>query len=133
MINGQYTQFDSGFSPALIDGMGFDSLRTQLDSGENNAATRAIISEADLITRYMCHSTASIAKLPRLLGHSPTRLQCDSPQTGWSARPGKRGVNGGVSRARESDVDHDVPHATALQIPNASGKLSSEFRKFQSL
>jgi hypothetical protein len=57
MINGQYAQFDSGFSPALIDGMEFDMLRSQLDSREQNAATSAIISEANLITQYLCHST----------------------------------------------------------------------------
>jgi Domain of unknown function (DUF929) len=57
MINGQYAQFDSGFSPALIDGMDFDTLRKQLDSGERTDATNAIMSEADLITRYLCHST----------------------------------------------------------------------------
>ena len=57
MINGQYVQFDSGYSPALIDGMDFDTLRGQLESGEQNDATNAINAEADLITRYLCHST----------------------------------------------------------------------------
>ena len=57
MINGQYVQFDSGFSPGLIDGMDFDTLRGQLDSGEHNDATNAVTAEADLITRYLCHST----------------------------------------------------------------------------
>jgi len=57
MINGQYAQFDSGFSPGLIDQMDFDTLRRQLDSGEVNDATNAIIGEADLITRYLCNST----------------------------------------------------------------------------
>ena len=57
MINGQYAQFDSGFSPGLIDQMDFDTLRGQLDSGEVNDATNAIIGEADLITRYLCNST----------------------------------------------------------------------------
>jgi hypothetical protein len=57
MINGQYVQFDSGFSPGLIDGMDFAALRGQLDSGEQSDATMAIIAEADLITRYLCNST----------------------------------------------------------------------------
>ena len=57
MLNGQYVQFDSGFSPGLIDGMDFDTLRNQLDAGEQNDATNAITAEADLITRYLCHST----------------------------------------------------------------------------
>jgi hypothetical protein len=57
MINGQYVQFDSGFSPALIDGMDFDTLRGQLESGEQNDATNAISAETELITRYLCHST----------------------------------------------------------------------------
>jgi hypothetical protein len=57
MINGQYVQFDSGFSPGLIDQMDFDTLRGQLASGELNDATNAIIAEADLITRYLCNST----------------------------------------------------------------------------
>jgi len=57
MINGQYVQQDSGFSPGLIDGMDFATLRAQLDAGEQNDATQAIVAEADLITRYLCHST----------------------------------------------------------------------------
>ena len=57
MLNGQYVQFDSGFSPALIDGLNFDTLRGQLDAGEQNQATAAITAEADLITKYLCHST----------------------------------------------------------------------------
>jgi hypothetical protein len=57
MLNGQYVQFDSGFSPALIDGLDFDILRGQLDAGEQNEATNAIRAEADLITTYLCHST----------------------------------------------------------------------------
>jgi hypothetical protein len=57
MINGQYVQFDSGFSPGLIDGLDFQTLRGQLESGEQNEATQAIIAEADLITRYLCNST----------------------------------------------------------------------------
>ena len=57
LLNGQYVQFDSGFSPALIDGLDFDTLRGQLDAGEQNEATNAINAEADLITTYLCHST----------------------------------------------------------------------------
>jgi hypothetical protein len=57
MLNGQYVQFDSGFSPALIDGMDFDTMRRHLETGEQNDATRAIRAEADLITTYLCHST----------------------------------------------------------------------------
>ena len=57
MINGQYAQFDSGYSPGLIDTMDFDTLRAQLDAGVQNDATRAINAEADLITKYLCHST----------------------------------------------------------------------------
>jgi len=37
--------------------MDFDTLRGQLDSGEVNDATNAVIDEADLITRYLCNST----------------------------------------------------------------------------
>jgi hypothetical protein len=57
IINGQYAQFDSGYSPGLIDGMDFATLRSQLDAGEQNDATNAINAEADLITKYLCHST----------------------------------------------------------------------------
>jgi hypothetical protein len=37
--------------------MDFDTLRGQLDSGQQNEATNAINAEADLITKYLCHST----------------------------------------------------------------------------
>jgi hypothetical protein len=57
-INGQYARIgDSGYSPKLIDQMDFDTLRSQLTSGVQNDATRAINAEADLITQYICHST----------------------------------------------------------------------------
>jgi hypothetical protein len=57
MINGQYVQFGSGFSPAVVDGLEFETLRRQLESREETDATRAITAEADLITKYLCHST----------------------------------------------------------------------------
>lgn len=57
-INGQYARSgDSGYSPKLIDQMDFDTLRSQLTGGVKNEATDAIREEADLITRYICHST----------------------------------------------------------------------------
>jgi hypothetical protein len=56
-INGQYVQFGSGFSPSLVDGLDFETLRQQLSSGVDNDATRAIRAEADLIARYICHGT----------------------------------------------------------------------------
>jgi hypothetical protein len=37
--------------------MDFDTLRGQSDSGQQNEATNAINAEADLITKYLCHST----------------------------------------------------------------------------
>jgi hypothetical protein len=57
IINGQYVLLTSGFSPSVIDGMDFETLRAQLQSGEDTDATRAILAEADLITKYVCHST----------------------------------------------------------------------------
>jgi hypothetical protein len=57
MINGQYVLLSSGFSPSLLDGMEFETLRRQLASAEQTDATRAITAEAELITRYICHST----------------------------------------------------------------------------
>jgi hypothetical protein len=57
MINGQYTQLGSGYPPTLIDGMQFATLRQQLAAGEKNAATDAITGEAQIITKYICHST----------------------------------------------------------------------------
>jgi len=57
MINGQYVQQTSGFSPSLVDGQEFETLRRQLNAGEQTDATRAILAEAELITRYLCHST----------------------------------------------------------------------------
>ena len=56
-INGQYAQLGSGYSPSLIDGQEFDSVRQQVTSGVHNEATAAITAEADLITKYLCHST----------------------------------------------------------------------------
>ena len=57
MINGQYIQLGSGFSPAVVDGLEFETLRQQLAADERTDATRVIKEEADLITRYICHST----------------------------------------------------------------------------
>jgi hypothetical protein len=57
MINGQYVQLSSGFSPSVVDGLEFETLRRQLQGGEHTPATRAILAEAELITRYLCHST----------------------------------------------------------------------------
>jgi hypothetical protein len=57
-INGQYTLTGpAGYSPGLIDGQEFDAVYQQLASGERNAATEAIKAEANLITKYICHST----------------------------------------------------------------------------
>lgn len=56
-INGQYDQFGSGYSPALIQGMEFDTLYGQLQAGQHTPATDAIRKEADVITKYLCHST----------------------------------------------------------------------------
>ena len=57
-INGQYAQVGAaGYSPALIDQMDFDTLHEQLYSGAQTEATDAIRAEANLITRYLCHST----------------------------------------------------------------------------
>ncbi|HEY7067402.1 MAG TPA: hypothetical protein VII06_38455 [Chloroflexota bacterium] len=57
-INGQYAQVGaSGYSPALIDQMDFDTLHEQFTSGAHTEATDAIRAEADLITRYICNST----------------------------------------------------------------------------
>jgi hypothetical protein len=57
-INGQYAQVGaSGYSPGLIDGQSFDAVYEQLTSGVDNEATQAIRAEADLITKYICHST----------------------------------------------------------------------------
>jgi hypothetical protein len=56
-INGQYVQLNSGFSPSVLDGMQFEALRQQVVSGAQTDATQAIQAEADLITRYICHST----------------------------------------------------------------------------
>jgi hypothetical protein len=57
MINGQYVQLSSGFSPSVVDDLEFETLRRQLQGGEQPPATRAILAEAELITRYLCHST----------------------------------------------------------------------------
>jgi hypothetical protein len=56
-INGQYAQTGSGFSPAVVDGQEFETLRQQLQSGVQTDATRAIQAEGELITSYICHST----------------------------------------------------------------------------
>jgi hypothetical protein len=56
-INGQYVQLSSGFSPSVLDGIAFETLRQQVVSGAETDATRAIKAEADLIARYICHST----------------------------------------------------------------------------
>jgi hypothetical protein len=56
-INGQYSQVGSGYSPGLVDGTDFDTLRQQLTSGLQNETTDAITKEANLITKYLCRST----------------------------------------------------------------------------
>ena len=56
-INGQYSQFGAGYPPALVDGQEFDGVRRQITSGVRNETTDAITTEANLITKYLCHST----------------------------------------------------------------------------
>lgn len=57
-INGHYVLIGpAGYSPGLIDQMPFDTVYQQLTSGARTDATDAIRAEADLITKYLCHST----------------------------------------------------------------------------
>jgi hypothetical protein len=57
-INGQYALTGpAGFSPGLIDQMPFETVHQQLTSGARTEAAEAIRAEANLITKYICHST----------------------------------------------------------------------------
>jgi hypothetical protein len=60
LINGEYAGISSGYSPAIIQGMPFDTLFQQLASGITTPATQAIGKEADIIARYLCASTGGI-------------------------------------------------------------------------
>lgn len=57
VINGQYAGQGSGFSPAVIQGENFDTLRKQLTSGAKTPETEAIFKEAGVITQFICAST----------------------------------------------------------------------------
>lgn len=57
VINGQYAQLGPGYSPSLVQGQAFDTLRGQLERGEHNAGTDAIAKEAGIISRLICAST----------------------------------------------------------------------------
>ena len=57
VINGQYAGLGPGFSPGLIQGQNFDTLRQQVTSGAQTPGVQAIQREADIITRYICAST----------------------------------------------------------------------------
>ena len=56
-INGQYAQLGSGFSPALVQGPQFDTLRKEGISGAHTPAAHETANEADPIVRYLCQST----------------------------------------------------------------------------
>lgn len=57
VINGQYAQLGQGYSPGLLQGQTFEAVRGQLDRGERNPATEAILKEGQVITRLLCAST----------------------------------------------------------------------------
>jgi hypothetical protein len=56
-INGEYTQIGPGYSPKLIDDKSFDDVYTQLMSGQQTDATKAIQAEAANITKLICSAT----------------------------------------------------------------------------
>jgi hypothetical protein len=57
VINGQYAGLGPGFSPGIIQGQNFDSVRQEVTSGAQTPGAQAILREADVITRYICAST----------------------------------------------------------------------------
>jgi hypothetical protein len=57
VINGQYAQLGPGFSPSLVQGQAFDTLRGQVERGDRTPATDAIGKEAQIISRFICAST----------------------------------------------------------------------------
>lgn len=57
MVNGQFTQLSSGYSPKLISGLSFNDIQAALDGNVANPTTEAINREATIISRVVCVAT----------------------------------------------------------------------------
>ncbi|MBV9121644.1 MAG: DUF929 family protein [Chloroflexi bacterium] len=62
VINGQYAGLGPGYSPALLQGQTFDGVAGQLQRGDRNAATDAILKEASVISAYVCAATGGFPR-----------------------------------------------------------------------